>query len=132
MENSENNDQSQGMIKVSASIYNLKVRITPHAWHPATDLFETSNAYIIKVEIAGMDQDDISVSVEKNTVVVCGQRPMVNPEGAFHRLEIPYGDFSTTVDIPHDIVHEKIEAFYKNGILTIILPKAESVNVQIK
>ena len=79
-----------------------------------------------------MDQDDISVSVEKNTVVVCGQRPMVNPEGAFHRLEIPYGDFSTTVDIPHDIVHEKIEAFYKNGILTIILPKAESVNVQIK
>ena len=132
MENSENNDRQQGTIKISASVYNLKVRITPHAWHPATDLFETCDSYIVKVEIAGMHEEDISVSVEKSTVVVCGQRPLVNPEGAFHRLEIPYGDFNTKIDLPHDIVQEKIEANYQNGFLTIILPKAQPVNVKIK
>lgn len=132
MDDSNKEEGTQGMIRISARVVKLKMRVTPHAWHPATDLFETQSHCIIKVEIAGMKEDDISVSVEDNTVFVCGQRPLVNPEGAFHRLEIPYGDFSTTVKIPCDIVQDKIEACYKNGFLTIMLPKAQPVNIEIK
>ncbi len=119
----------QGTIKVTAQIL---MRVTPHAWHPATDLFETSDEYIIKVEIAGMREDEIQVSVEGSKVVVAGRRSLVNPEGAFHRLEIPYGDFSTIVELPHDIRREDIEAIYQNGFLTIRLPKARPVNIEIK
>lgn len=128
MDDYEKKAPGQGTIKVTAQIL---MRVTPHAWHPATDLFETADEYIIKVEIAGMKEEDILVSVEGSTVVIAGQRPLVNPEGAFHRLEIPYGDFSAIVDIPHDIRREGIEAFYQNGFLTIRLPKAQSVNVEI-
>lgn len=119
----------QGTIKISAQIL---MRVTPHAWHPATDLFETAEEYIIKVEIAGMREDEIQVSVEGSRVVIAGQRSLVNPEGAFHRLEIPYGDFSTIVELPNDIRREDIEAIYQNGFLTIRLPKARPVNIEIK
>jgi len=132
MDDYENRDSIPGTIKVTAHLINLKLRLTPHAWHPATDLFETPDEYIIKVEIAGMKEEDFLVSVEGATVLVAGQRPLVNPEGAFHRLEIPYGDFSTTVEIPHDIRREGIEAVYQNGFLTIRLPKAHPVNIEIK
>ena len=78
-----------------------------------------------------MSEKDISVSFHDNTVQVSGNRPLINPDGAFHRLEIPYGDFISTVNIPQEIVQDKIEAYYQNGFLTIMLPKAQPVNVEI-
>jgi len=132
MDNDEKRQLTQGSIKVTAQILNLKFRVTQHAWHPATDLFETADEYLVKVEIAGMNEDGFAVSVEGNVIQIAGQRPLNNPEGAFHRLEIPYGDFSTTVSIPGDIQIEKIEAYYQNGFLTIRLPKAKPVNIEIK
>jgi HSP20 family protein len=129
MDDYDRKEPVQGTIKISAQIL---MRVTPHAWHPATDLFETAEEYIIKVEIAGMREDEIQVSVEGSRVVIAGQRSLVNPEGAFHRLEIPYGDFSTIVELPNDIRREDIEAIYQNGFLTIRLPKARPVNIEIK
>jgi len=131
MDEQEKKELSQGTIRITTQFFNLKLRVHPHAWHPATDLFETQDEYIIKIEIAGMSEDDFTVNVENNTVAVYGQRPLVNPEGAFHRLEVPYGDFSSIVEIPQDIDQQRIEAYYKNGFLTILLPKAKSVNVKI-
>lgn len=132
MDESNNQDSTQGVIKISARVLNIKMRATAHAWHPATDLVETQSHYIIKIEIAGMNEEDFAVSVQDNIVQVCGHRPLVNPDGAFHRLEVPYGDFNTVVELPHDIVQNKIEAFYQNGFLTIMLPKAKPVNIEIK
>jgi HSP20 family protein len=132
MNDFEDREQSRGTIKVTAHIVNLKLRYTPHAWHPATDLFETPGEYIIKVEIAGLNEQDIAVCIEGNTVMVSGERPLVNPDGAFHRLEIPYGEFNTMVDIPHDIDHEKTQATYQNGFLVVRLPKLQPVNVKVK
>lgn len=129
MDDYDKKEPVQGTIKVTAQIL---MRVTSHAWHPATDLFETAEEYIIKVEIAGMREDEIQVSVEGSKVVVAGRRSLVNPEGAFHRLEIPYGDFSTIVELPNDIRREDIEAIYQNGFLTIRLPKARPVNIEIK
>lgn len=132
MNDFEKEEHPQGSIKVTAQIINLKLRFTPHAWHPATDLFETPDEYIIKVEIAGMQEEDFTVSIEGNTVLVSGVRPLVSPEGAFHRLEIPYGDFNTMVNIPNDIVQENIVATYQTGFLTIRLPKSQPVNIKVK
>lgn len=132
MEKYDKKDTAQGTIKITSRVVNLKLRIHPHAWHPATDLFETEEAYIIKVEIAGMSEEDFTVSLDKNIISVYGQRPLVSPDGAFHRLEVPYGDFSTTVEIPREIEQSKVQAFYKNGFLTITLPKAKPVNIEIK
>jgi HSP20 family protein len=131
MDEFENRKHTQGVIKVTAQIVNMKLRYTPHAWHPATDLFETPDEYLIKVEIAGMNETDFNVCVEDNTVLISGERPLVNPEGAFHRLEIPYGEFNTMVDIPHDIDQDNIQATYRNGFLMIRLPKIQPVNVKI-
>lgn len=132
MDESEKKDITQGAIKITARVLNLKLRVHPHAWHPATDLFEAKDNYIIKVEIAGMPEEGFSISMDNNVLAVSGKRPLINPDGAFHRLEIPYGDFSTSVAIPQDIVKDKIEAFYQNGFLTILLPKAKPVNIEIK
>jgi HSP20 family protein len=131
MDEQDKKELSQGAIRITSQFFNIKLQVHPHAWHPATDLFETQEEYLIKIEIAGMVEDDFTVNVENNVVAVYGQRPLVNPDGAFHRLEIPYGDFSTVVEIPHDIDQEHIEAFYKNGFLTIRLPKAKPYNVKV-
>jgi len=132
MESDHANRIAHGVIKVSTSFLNIKLRVQPHAWHPATDLFETPKAYIIKVEIAGMSEEELNISVEYNTVLIYGNRPLVNPEGAFHRLEIPYGEFSSSVEIPHDIDLKRISASYHNGILTVELPKALPVNIKVE
>jgi HSP20 family protein len=132
MDDFENREQPRGTIKVSGQIVNLKLRFTPHAWHPATDLFETPQEYLIKIEIAGMREEDFTVCMEDNTLMVSGERPLVNRDGAFHRLEIPYGEFNTTVDIPNDIDHNKIQATYENGFLIIRLPKIQPVNIKVK
>lgn len=127
MNDSDKKEQTQGSIRITAQI----VRVTPHAWHPATDLFETPDEYIIKVEIAGLTEQDFAVSMDENTVVVSGMRPLVNPEGAFHRLEIPYGDFISNVEIPNDVDRNQIVAFYQNGFLTINLPKTQPVKIRV-
>ena len=55
----------------------LKLEITPHshAWHPPTDMFETESGFIVRVEIAGMTENDFSVNYDKNSLVILGKRP---------------------------------------------------------
>ncbi len=132
MDSDPQNSTKHGVIKVSTSFLNIKLRVQPHAWHPATDLFETPQAYIIKVEIAGMAEEELKISMEENSVMIYGNRPLVNPDGAFHRLEIPYGEFSSSVEIPHDIDLEHVSANYHNGFLIIELPKALPVNIKVE
>ncbi|MDK2980132.1 MAG: hypothetical protein PWQ55_479 [Chloroflexota bacterium] len=132
MDELEHKENPRGTIKVSAQIVKLKLRTTPHAWHPATDVFETPDEYLVKVEIAGLNDQDFSICMEGNSMMISGERPLVNPDGAFHRLEIPYGEFNTTVDIPNDIDQDNIQATYENGFLTIRLPKLQPVNIKVK
>ena len=83
MDDSENREQPRGTIKVSGQIVNLKLRFTPHAWHPATDLFETSEEYLVKIEIAGMSEEGFTVCMEDNTLMVSGERPLVKSRWRF-------------------------------------------------
>ena len=102
-----------------------------HVWHPATDLFETMENYIVKLEIGGMDGQDFTINFYKDVLAINGHRPGADREGSYHRMEIPFGDFSSSVKIPGEIMMESIQATYENGFLTVILPKQKLTRVEI-
>ncbi len=102
-----------------------------HVWHPATDLFETKEDYIIKLEIGGMEGKDFLINFYKNVLSINGYRAGGGKEGSYHRMEIPFGDFSSSVKIPGEIMVNSIEASYENGFITIILPKIKPIRVEI-
>ena len=112
-------------------IKDLSAKQHYHVWHPATDLFETKEAFVVTLEIGGMDVKDFSINYYKDILSINGYRAGGEKEGSYHRMEIPFGDFSNSVKIPGEIVVESIQAFYDNGFLTITLPKLKAIRVEI-
>ena len=111
----------------------VKLEITPHshAWHPPTDLFETETEFVIRVEIAGMSENDFSVHYDRNMLVVLGKRSTLDSKCAYHRMEIPYGEFYTRILMPNEADIRHASAEYENGFLTIHVPRSKSVNIKI-
>ena len=98
------------------------------AFRPSVNLYETQKAFVICVDLAGMDQQDIEVSLEKENVIVRGKRqsPMP-PDGsravAVHLMEIDHGTFCRTIEVPSNVEQDQIAANYHLGMLWITLPK---------
>src|SRR4051812_46185706 len=98
------------------------------AFRPAVNLYETISAYMVCVDLGGMDLKDIDVSLEKAKVIIRGRRqsPMP-PDGAravaVHLMEIDHGTFCRTVEVPSGVDQERIGANYHVGMLWITLPK---------
>lgn len=103
----------------------------PHLWRPATDVFETEDRYIVRVEVAGMNESDFQISIDQNILTISGVRPDTGERRAFHQMEIHYGEFVTQVELPSNIEREKVEAEYQDGFLRVILPKAQPKQVKI-
>jgi HSP20 family protein len=95
-------------------------------WNPPTDLYETEENCVIKVEIAGMRDEDFEVAFENNILVIQGNRPDRNEKRAYHQMEIRFGRFEIAVEIPVLVDIEKAIAEYKDGFLVIMLPKVHS------
>ena len=93
-------------------------------WSPPTDLFEAGEAFVVRVEIAGMQEDDFDVSIENDILTVSGSRPDPAERRAFHQMEIRFGKFATTVALPSHVDVERARAEYKDGFLTVSLPRA--------
>ncbi len=109
-----------------------RVSLRPHIWSPPTDVYETEDKYVVRVEIAGMDENDISVKIDQNRLIVSGIRPDLTENRAFHQMEIRFGEFSTEVEFPGPVEIEHVEADYQNGLLRINLPKAQPKHVPIE
>ena len=92
-------------------------------WSPPTDVYETEANYVIKVEIAGMRDEDFEVAFENNILRISGYRPDLNERRAYHQMEIRFGRFELALEIPVTMDIESATAEYKDGFLTIILPK---------
>lgn len=122
----ENEDDTPSVIT-----WRLSVR-RPHTWHPPTDLYETEDKYIIRVEIAGMNKEEFCVSLENNTLTISGSRPDMNLKRSFHQMEIPFGDFKTSMELPSPVDTDKVNAEYRDGFLNIHLPKVLPTIIQIK
>lgn len=93
-------------------------------WSPPTDVFETQDVIMVRVEIAGMQGENLSVSLDKGSLTISGIRQEQTEKRAFHQMEIRFGEFETRVEITIPIDLEKVEAFYADGFLRVILPKA--------
>ncbi|MBM3136778.1 MAG: Hsp20/alpha crystallin family protein, partial [Chloroflexi bacterium] len=102
---------------------NLEIRKRSHAWHPPTDLFETDDGYTVRLEIAGMNVEDFSILYDQNLLVVSGRRPLLNQKCAYHRMEIPTGEFIASIELPSQVDINEATAEYENGFLTINLPR---------
>lgn len=96
-------------------------------WRPHIDVYETKNAYIIKVEIAGVSPENVRLQLENRTITIRGYRVDEGPEERehFHLMEISYGKFSRSIELPHELDGEHVKAVYNKGILKIIVPKSD-------
>lgn len=94
-------------------------------WSPPTDVYETEENCIIKVEVAGMRDEDFEVAFEDRVLIVRGYRPDLNERRAYHQMEIRFGKFELAVEIPAAVDMEKASAEYKDGFLIIVLPKTK-------
>jgi len=92
-------------------------------WSPPTDVYETDDNCVIKLEIAGMKDEDFEVAFENNILMISGNRPDLNERRAYHQMEIRFGKFEIAVEMPVQVNMEKATAGYQDGFLVIVLPK---------
>ena len=97
-------------------------------WSPAVDIYETANEVVVKAELPEVNQSDIDIQVENNTLTLRGERKFdkETKQENFHRIERAYGVFSRSFTLPSTVDQERIKADYKDGILRISLPKREA------
>jgi HSP20 family protein len=96
-------------------------------WAPALDAFEDKDKYTVSVELPGLKKEDINVTVHDGVLTVSGERKSEKEvkEGTVHRTERYYGKFSRSVSLPAAVRAEKVAANYRDGVLTVEIPKAE-------
>lgn len=100
--------------------------IKQSVWEPPTDMYETDDAVFIRVEVAGMRENKFQITLADDILVVSGVRTRPDHvSGAFHQIEIPYGEFRTAVSLPFRVNPEQAKARYSDGFLDIELPRAE-------
>ena len=95
-------------------------------WSPPTDVYETEENCVIKLEIAGMRDEDFEVAFENHVLMISGNRSDRNERRAYHQMEIRYGKFEIAVEIPVKVNIEQATAGYQDGFLVIVLPKMHS------
>jgi HSP20 family protein len=96
-------------------------------WAPAIDIYETEQELVVKADLPDMDEKDIDVRVENNTLSIKGERKFekdVDSEN-YLRVERSYGAFTRSFTLPNTINTEALHADYKNGVLTVYMPKRE-------
>lgn len=103
----------------------------PHPWRPPTDVFETEQAIIVRVEVGGMRESDFTISLVDRSLLIKGVRQDINERRAYYQMEIPFGEFSSEIELPYPIIAEQAEAVYRDGFLRIVLPKAHPQQIKI-
>lgn len=105
-------------------------RTAQQYWVPSLDAWETEQAFVVQLDLPGLSPEDVDISFDRHTLTIRGNRAATvqAPEKGETRVyftERPSGAFSRTLRFPRYVVGDKIEAQYNNGVLTIMLPKAE-------
>jgi HSP20 family protein len=109
-----------------------QVGVHSYAWSPPTDVYETDASFVIRLEVAGMRQADFSIELEDNFLVISGVRSESPERRTYHQMEIRFGEFSTTIEIPAGADVSKTQADYEDGFLNVVLPKIKPTIVNIK
>jgi HSP20 family protein len=106
-------------------------------WSPSMDISETKDSLVVRAEVPGMDQKDIRISLQENLLTITGEkrREKEETEERYYRVERSYGDFTRGVRLPVGVDGSKVVATFKNGLLTVTLPKtpaAKGTTIPIK
>ncbi|MGH7953920.1 MAG: Hsp20/alpha crystallin family protein [Limisphaerales bacterium] len=96
-------------------------------WTPALDVHEEKDNFIVQAELPGLKREDIDVSLHDGVLTISGERKMEkkHEDAEIYRTERFYGKFQRTVSLPTSVAADKVKAEYKEGVLTITLPKTE-------
>ncbi|MCL4539883.1 MAG: Hsp20/alpha crystallin family protein [Bacteroidetes bacterium] len=96
-------------------------------WAPRVDVMEQQDSYIIKAEMPGVNKNDVKITLHENVLSIRGEKKQEKEEKDvnYHRIERSYGTFERQFALPTGVKSDKIDASYKDGILTVTLPKVE-------
>ena len=96
-------------------------------WAPVVDITEKEEGFVVTAELPGLTQDDVHVSMTDNILTIRGEKKQEKrvEEANYHRLERSYGSFQRSFSLPSQVEASKIKATFKNGVLTVDLPKSE-------
>jgi HSP20 family protein len=109
--------------------------LTTTSFAPAVDVYEDEHNVALKIEVPGIDEKDIDVRIENNTLTVHGERNFEKEEKEenYRRVERQYGSFTRSFTLPNTVDTEKVSANYEKGVLKVTLPKkAEAKPKQIR
>lgn len=97
------------------------------SWSPRADVIENSESYVIKAELPGVNKNDVKITLRENVLTIKGEKKHEKEEKDhnLHRVERSYGSFERSFSLPSNVKSDKIDAAYKDGVLTVTLPKAE-------
>lgn len=98
-------------------------QVRAQAWSPPVDVYETTDAYVVRMEIGGMHESDFEVLVDNHMLLITGVRADRAERRAYHQMELQFGKFSTAIGIPWTFDADHASAEYQNGFLTVLLPK---------
>jgi HSP20 family protein len=120
-------DLPTGLRVFSDTVNRLLSDTQVRPWTPAVDIWETENELVLKADLPDMKMEDIDIRLENGTLALKGERKFENEEKkkGFHRVERSYGSFARYFTLPETVEAEKVQAEYRNGVLTITLPKKE-------
>lgn len=102
-------------------------------WTPAIELQDAENNLVLRAEIPGIEAKDLEIQVARDSVSLAGEHRIEKhtEEEGFFRTEFRYGKFQRTIPLPVPIENDQVQAEFKNGILTLTLPKAEEVRRKV-
>lgn len=112
-------------------LHAINWRVRSSVWSPPTDVYETEEGFVVRLEIAGMREEDFEVAMEASLLTVSGVRPDINERRAFHQMEIWFGRFEIAIEIPVPIDVEASLAEYRDGFLMINLPRLDSKQLKV-
>jgi len=119
---------------IDLSPFNWRINLRSPAWRPPTDVFETEQAVVVRVEIAGMREGDFTIELNGRILSIHGMRSERSdmPERrAYHQMEIRFGEFNLDLELPTYIEPDMVQAVYSDGFLRVSLPKARPRQIPI-
>jgi HSP20 family protein len=132
-------DLGSGLRLFQDTVNRMLSEPTARPWAPAVDIFETENELLLKADLPGVEMKDIDIQLENGTLTLRGERKYEHEtkEGGFHRIERSYGSFARLFTLPETVNFEDVKAEFKNGVLTVKLPKKEvakpkQIKVEVK
>ncbi len=106
--------------------------IRSHIWRPPTDVYETEMAVVVRVEIAGMQEEGFSISLANRLLSIRGIRQEIPERRAYHQMEIFFGEFATEIELPGPVIADEVTAVYSDGFLRLEFPKEQPRRIEVK